>query len=124
MTLQDLVLYAAILTFVMIMTASMLRTGGNMKLAMGNRDALPPASPVADRAGRAASNMIENMVLFVALAVAVGGRNPARATLGAQVFLAARLVYWPIYLAGIPGIRTLVWTAGMVGLVVLATAAH
>jgi uncharacterized MAPEG superfamily protein len=43
--------------------------------------------------------------------------------LGAVVFVVARIVYWPIYLAGIPGLRTAVWTVGVVGLAVLASAA-
>lgn len=34
----------------------------------------------------------------------------------------ARVVYWPIYLAGIPGVRTVVWTVGAVGLAILASA--
>ena len=123
MTINTLTLAAAILTWFMIMIASTLRTGGNMQLATGNRHALPPPTPVAERADRAAKNMLENLVLFVALVVAVGARNPGRAELGAEVFLIARVVYWPIYLAGIPVVRTFVWTAGLVGLVLLASAA-
>lgn len=122
MSTTTFLLYAAILTWLMIMTASMLRTRGDMRLAMGNRDSLPAASPLAERADRAAKNMLENLILFIALVVAVGGRNPARAELGAQVFLVARVVYWPIYLAGIPGVRTAVWSVGIVGLGLIASA--
>lgn len=122
MTTSMLALYATILTWLMIMTASALRTRGNLRLGLGNRDALPPPTAVAERADRAAKNMLENLVLFVTLVVAVGGRQPARAELGAEVFLIARVVYWPIYLAGIPGLRTAVWTVGVVGLVLLASA--
>jgi uncharacterized MAPEG superfamily protein len=123
MTTSALALSAAILTWLMIMTASALRTRGDLRLAAGNRDALPPPTAVAERADRAAKNMLENLVLFVALVVAVGGRHPDRAVLGAEVFVVARIVYWPIYLAGIPGLRTAVWTVGVVGLAVLASAA-
>jgi uncharacterized MAPEG superfamily protein len=123
MTLSHLTLGSAVLTFLMIMTASSLRTRLDFKVATGNRDAMPPPTPAAERADRAAKNMLENLVLFIALIVAVGGRNPARAELGAEIFLIARLVYWPIYLLGIPGIRTIVWAAGAAGLVILATAA-
>jgi uncharacterized MAPEG superfamily protein len=122
MTAHSLALAAAILTWLMIITASMLRSRGNLGVAMGNRDAMPPASPLADRADRAAKNMIENLVLFGVVLLAVGDHNPARATLGAEIFVAARVVYWPIYLAGIPGVRTLAYFASMFGLVMLATA--
>ena len=123
MTLYVLTLAAAILTWLMIITASMLRTRGNLAAAMGNRDALPPASPLAERADRAAKNMLENLVLFgvIVLAVAGGGHSPARALLGAEIFVAARIVYWPIYLAGIPGLRTAVYAVSMLGLVMIGT---
>jgi uncharacterized MAPEG superfamily protein len=123
MTLSTLVLAATILAWLMIMVASMLRTRGDVRVMAGNRDNVPPGSPLAERADRAAKNMLENLVLFVALAVAVGSRNPARAQLGAEVFVAARLAYWPIYLAGIPGLRTVAWTVGTIGLALLASAA-
>lgn len=123
MTTPHLVLGAALLTWLMILTAAMLRTGGDLALSLGNRDGLPPPSALAERADRAAKNMLENMVLFVTLIVAVGGGDPARARLGALVFVLARVAYWPIYLAGIRGVRTLAWSVGAAGLVILATAA-
>src|SRR5262245_54165578 len=123
MTLSHLTLGTTILTFLMIMTASSFRTRLDLKVATGNRDALPPSTPASARADRAAANMLENLLLFVALVVAVGGKNPARAELGAEIFLIARLVYWPIYLLGIPVVRTVVWTVGAVGLAILASAA-
>ncbi len=122
MTLSTITLAAAVLTWIMIISASMLRSRGDLRVATGNRDNLPPASAVAERADRAAKNMLENLVLFVTLVVAVSGHNPARALLGAQVFLAARLAYWPIYLAGIPVLRTAVWAVSIVGLGLLASA--
>jgi uncharacterized MAPEG superfamily protein len=123
MTLSHLTLGSVVLTFLMIMTASSFRTRLDMKVATGNRDALPPPTPASARADRAAANMLENLILFVALVVAVGGRNPARAELGAEIFLIARLIYWPVYLLGIPVVRTVVWTVGAVGLVILGSAA-
>jgi len=123
MTLSTLVLAAAVLAWLMIMLVPMLRARGDLQVMVGNRDNLPAGSPLVGRADRAAKNMLENLVLFVALAVAVGGHNPARAQLGAEVFVAARLAYWPIYLAGIPFLRTGAWLAGTIGLAVLASAA-
>jgi uncharacterized MAPEG superfamily protein len=122
MTLPVLTVLAALLTWVMLLIASLLRTRGNLVVAMGNRHALPPPSPLAERADRAAKNMVENLVLFgVVVLAASSGPNPAKAVLGAEIFLAARLVYWPIYLAGIPGLRTAVYAASVVGLVMIAT---
>jgi uncharacterized MAPEG superfamily protein len=122
MTISTLTLAAAVLTWLMIITASMLRSRGDLRVATGNRDNLPPASAVAERADRAARNMLENLVLFVALVVAVGGQGSSRALLGAEVFVFARLVYWPVYLAGIPVLRTAVWAVSIAGLGLLASA--
>jgi len=123
MTISMCLLAAAVLAWLMVIVAAQLRTRGDQKIATGNRDNLPAPTPLAERADRAAKNMLENLVLFVALVVAVGGRNPARAQLGAEIFVIARVVYWFIYLAGIPVVRTLVWGVGLVGLVIVGSAA-
>ena len=123
MTISMWMLAAAVLAWVMLISASMLRSRGDLKVATGNRDDVPKPTALADRADRAAKNMLENLVLFVALVVAVGGRNPARAQLGAEIFVIARVVYWFIYLAGVPVVRTLVWSVGIVGLAILGSAA-
>ena len=50
-------------------------------------------------------------------------RSPARSNvttaLGAQLFFWARLVYVPVYLIGIPWVRTGVWAVSVVGLVLI-----
>jgi uncharacterized MAPEG superfamily protein len=40
-------------------------------------------------------------------------------TLGAELYLYARVAYVPIYAFGIPGLRTLVWTVSVVGIVLI-----
>jgi uncharacterized MAPEG superfamily protein len=42
---------------------------------------------------------------------------------GAQLYFWARVVYVPVYAAGIPVARTIVWTASIVGLVMVLLAA-
>jgi len=110
------------LLWLMIMTASTLRskmwTPAGMRVALGNRDDVPEPTPLAARADRAAKNMLENVVLFTALVAAahlVGRGSSERVTLGANLFFWARVAYWPTYLAGIPGLRTLIWTVGVAG---------
>lgn len=121
MTLTALTLAAAGLTWLMIITASNLRTGGNLAQAFSNRDGLPEPSALAGRADRAAKNMLENMILYLAVAFAVAGRDPARVQLGAEIFLAARAAHWLVYLAGITKLRTLLYFASLAGLVIMAT---
>jgi uncharacterized MAPEG superfamily protein len=46
-----------------------------------------------------------------------------RIDLGARIFFYARVAYFPIYLAGITYVRTLVWIVSLIGLAVTAAAA-
>lgn len=87
----------------------------------GNREGLPPCTGWAGRAYRAHHNMLENLVLFAALvliAVVTNKTNPTT-LLGAQLFFWARLVYALVYLAGIPWLRTAVWTVSVIGMILI-----
>jgi uncharacterized MAPEG superfamily protein len=88
---------------------------------VGNRENLPPIVGWADRAQRAHRNMLEGLVLFAALVLVtqVAGKASATTALGAELFFWARLVYVPVYLVGIPWLRTGVWAVSVVGLVLI-----
>lgn len=121
-------IYSAVLSWVMVLTASAFRvrgwTMGGVLLAFGNRDNLPEATLIAGRAERAARNMLENMVLFIALLVVAhaGGVTDSRVGTGAQLFFWARLVYFPVYLAGVRYVRSAVWLVGLIGLYLILAA--
>ena len=87
----------------------------------GNREGLAPCTGWAGRAQRAHRNMLENLVLFAALVLiaVVSDRTNATTLLGAQLFFWARLVYAGVYMAGIPWLRTLVWLASVVGMLLI-----
>jgi uncharacterized MAPEG superfamily protein len=125
MTDAKLVAWAVILTFVMIMTASGIRTRGNLVKAVGNRDNLTPATPLSARADRAAANMLENLVLFVAAYVAAKAAGAATPNIerGAYIFLAARTLYFPVYLIGIKVLRTVLWGIAMLGVALILVTA-
>jgi uncharacterized MAPEG superfamily protein len=121
--LLSLVICTAGLTWLTAVLAMLLRarawTPKGLMTAFGNRDNLEPASPLAGRAERTARNTLENFVLFAAIALvahAAGAEN-ARVTFGAEIFFWARLVYIPVYYAGIPVLRTAVWGVSIAGLV-------
>ena len=123
-----LVVYTALLTWLTLLLASMLRarswTPSGLMLAFGNRDNLPEATPIAARAERMARNTLENFVLFAALALTAqaSGVTGSRVELGATIFLWARVAYVPIYVAGIVYLRTAVWLVSIVGLGMIVTA--
>lgn len=123
-----LVVYTALLTWLTLLLASLLRarawTPSGIRLAFGNRDNLPEATPVAGRAERTARNTLENFVLFAALALAaqVSGVTGERVELGATIFFWARVAYVPIYIAGITYLRTAAWLVSIVGLGMILSA--
>ena len=80
-----------------------------------------PAPGVAGRAGRAMRNFLETFPFFAAavLAVVATGRTDAGTALGVQLYLWARIVYVPLYLAGIPYLRSLAWAVSLGGLLMV-----
>ena len=92
------------------------------KWNMGARDGeMPPLNPLAGRLLRAQANLYETLPLFAAaiLACAVAGRLNATTAIGAHLYFWGRLIYLPLYAAGVPVVRTLVWTIATVGLVLI-----
>jgi uncharacterized MAPEG superfamily protein len=76
------------------------------------------------RAERALTNMYEALPVFLAigLLLVVRGVNDGLAIQGAWIFLISRIVYVPAYLAGVFGIRSVVWVVSWVGLVMMIVA--
>ena len=114
-----LLAWAVLLAFVQMLVAV---SGQTLQVGLpalaGNREGLPPATGWAGRAARAHRNMLENLVLFAALILiaTLSNRTDSMTLLGAQIFFWARLAYAFVYLAGIPWLRTGVWTVSVVGM--------
>jgi uncharacterized MAPEG superfamily protein len=88
----------------------------------GPRDEkLQPKSVFAGRAQRALTNLQETYPAFVGLALAlvVTGQAGQWGAFGAWLWLAGRIVYVPLYVFGIPYIRSAAWTVATIGLVVM-----
>lgn len=125
--LLQIVAWMTVLTFVAIMAGAVFRnrewTLDGMKLALGNRDNLPEATPLGARAVRAANNTQESYILFVALALTAQAAGvDGDALLGALVFFWARVAYLPVYWAGITVLRTVIWGVGTAGLAMMLLA--
>lgn len=93
---------------------------------VGPRDeGLRAKGAAAGRAERALRNYLETFPAFAALAVTLLalGRGDGTGWLGALLWLAARIAYLPLYLAGIPYFRSLAWLAAGIGLVMMAVRA-
>ncbi|MEJ8846007.1 MAPEG family protein [Variovorax rhizosphaerae] len=122
------VVYTAILTWVALLAGSLIRARGwtfaGTMLAIGNRDRMPEPTPLAGRAMRAGQNTLEGFVLFAAIALAAhaAGVDGPKVAMGAQIFFWSRVLYLPVYYAGITYLRTVVWLVGFAGLAIMISA--
>jgi uncharacterized MAPEG superfamily protein len=112
--------YGALLLFVHIFIATRYKTAQYGRAwNIGARDEeLPPANVMTGRTARAQANFAETfpIAMVALLGVVIAERTSANTALGGWIWLGARIVYLPLYMAGIKGVRTLVYTASIVGL--------
>jgi uncharacterized MAPEG superfamily protein len=85
----------------------------------------PPVSTVTARLQRAFGNFRQTFVYFAVsvLVVTSMAKNSPGSALGAQLYFWSRVIYVPVYAAGIPVLRTLIWAASIAGLVMVLLAA-
>lgn len=121
MTLELWMLMGSVLVLLGTIVVQVLITLGNIGLvsAMGNRtDVAYPPPGIAGRAERAVRNTVYALAMFapVVLTAKVAGISTDMTVLGAQLFFYARIAYSIVYIAGIPWLRTAVWSASMIGI--------
>jgi uncharacterized MAPEG superfamily protein len=112
--------YGALLLFVHIFAAVQLKTREyGAKWNLGARDeAVPPPGPLAGRLARAQANFLETFPITIValLGVVIANRTSAMTALGGWIWLGARIVYLPLYAAGVPAVRTIAFTVSIIGL--------
>ncbi len=95
-----------------------------LSIGLGPRDNAPELGLIGARADKALNNLKESLPIFItfALLAIILGKQNQQAIYGAITFTAARFVYLPSYMWGIPGLRSLVWMVAVVGLVMMLLA--
>lgn len=115
-----LLAWTLVLALCQILLAAALRTRETgVAYNAGPRDgAAPPPRPVTARLQRAQANLFETLPLFAAavLIAHVSGSEGDLTLWGCWMYLVARIVYVPLYAAGIPLVRSLVWLVSLAGL--------
>ncbi len=93
--------------------------------AAGPRDE-PGASlgKFGGRLDRAYWNFLETFPFFAAAVLLAHAldKSTAHSALGAQIYIWARLLYIPAYVFAIPFLRTLIWAASFVGILMVMSA--
>src|SRR3712207_103371 len=112
--------WGCILAFVHIFAAVRFKTRQyGTKWNVGARDEeLPPPQPIVGRLARAQANFFETFPVMAAaiLIVSTADLESRWTAIGAILWLAARVVYLPLYGLGVPVLRTLVFAASIVGI--------
>jgi uncharacterized MAPEG superfamily protein len=111
---------ALLLVLILIQTMAGVRSVGLVPLA-NSRDNLPPPQGFHARALRCVDNHREGLTVFapLVLAAALAHVSSGTTVLGAQLFFYSRVAHAVLYLAGVPMIRPLAWTVGLVGTIMI-----
>lgn len=116
-----MLLYTAILGIVHLLAVSTLSTmQRGVKWNISSREQkVSELTGVAARMERAFKNFLETFPFFIAaiIMVQLTQMQNSSSMLGAQMYFWARLLYIPIYAAGITVVRTLVWAVSFIGLI-------
>jgi len=109
----------------LLLAAQAITTERGLMWNMGPRDnSTPLRSVLAGRLDRAFANFKETFPFFAAcvLALAVLGRHSSSTVWGSELYLAGRILYLPLYAAGIPVARTIAWAIATIGIGLLLAA--
>lgn len=122
MNLTTLILLVLGLYMVQLFLQETSRFGFDLRGILGNRDQPPKMSVVAERLARAKNNMLESLPVFITLALLalIKGGDTSAVAGAASIFLIARALYVPVYVIGVPVLRSLVWLVAVGSLVVMA----
>ena len=100
------------------------RTQQGYNWGTGPRDEPSPISGIPARLQRAFYNYMETFPMFVAamLATVMLGKTGTLTEVGGFVYLGSRIVFIPLYAAGVRNVRTISWVIAGVGLCAISAA--
>ncbi len=91
---------------------------------LGPRDEQKPVTGVPGRVQRAFANYMQSFPFFAAavLVAHLAGRHGWETVVGANLYVWARVVYVPLYVFGVPVLRTVAFLVATVGIVMILLA--
>ena len=112
--------FGAVLLFIHIFIATRFKTRqyGRKWNVSARDETLPPPNEMTGRTMRAQANFQETFPIAIValLGVVLADRTSNLTALGGWLWLGARIIYLPLYAAGVPVVRTIVYTISIVGL--------
>lgn len=115
--------YTALILFLILgIQGGLVPLNQGLSWGLGSRDAKKDASALQGRASRTVANHIEGMMVFVPLALVVELMQlSSTLTLwGAGLYVAGRAAFAPLYLLGVPYLRSAAWGVAALGTILVA----
>ena len=114
----EIILGALLLTLIQSWLIPMLLNLGNLSFLLSNRDDDFQFSTITKRAQRASANLYETLPIFITLML-LGVILDVDLTLSGSVWIALRVLFLMCYLGGIKIVRSGIWVASVVTLIMM-----
>ena len=121
MALENILISSFLLVIIQLtipMLIDLLTGNTNLKYLLSSRDISSNPSIYAQRANRASKNLLETLPIFVGITILSLIREVDTSSI-ALVWLILRAIYIPIYILGINYIRTGIWAASLICLILM-----
>jgi uncharacterized MAPEG superfamily protein len=121
MALEKILILAFLLAIIQLtipMLIDLLTGNTNLTYLLSSRDSSSKPSIYAQRANRASRNLLETLPIFIGIGILSLIREVDNSSV-ALLWLILRAIYIPIYILGISYIRTGIWAASLICLILM-----
>lgn len=121
MALENILILSFLLVMIQLtipMLIELLTKNTNLKYFLSSRDENTKISAHAQRASRALKNLLETFPIFIGLAILSLIKDVDNSSI-ALFWLTFRIIYVPVYVLGINYIRTGIWAASLICLILM-----
>jgi uncharacterized MAPEG superfamily protein len=121
MALEKILILAFLLVIIQLtipMLIDLLTGNTNLTYLLSSRDSSSKPSIYAQRANRASRNLLETLPIFIGIGILSLIREVDNSSV-ALLWLILRAIYIPIYILGISYIRTGIWAASLICLILM-----
>ena len=122
MTLTSILILSFLLVLIQItipVLISLLTNNVKLSYLFSSRDNVANASIYIDRANRPLKNLFETLPIFIGL-ILLSIINNVDNSLLAMIWLLSRIIYVPVYIAGINYLRTGIWAIALICLIIMS----
>ena len=121
MALENILILSFLLVIIQLtipMLIELLTKNTSLKYFLSSRDENTTISVQAQRANRALKNLLETFPIFIGITLLSLVKDVDNSTIG-LLWLIFRIIYVPVYVLGINYLRTGIWTASLVCLILM-----